>query len=244
MRGSAIPRQETTAGASGGPCRLDRPYGESPGKVPPRPFTYAPVSMATASTSRAASAQATRHRLLDAAIRRFAADGLTTSFDAVAADAGVTKGALYHHFGSKDGLVQAVYREAVNRHAQQVLADSATGTGRERLLGLIDASARLYTSREPFYRLLIALHIDAAGARPQLLGIAERVHRQQREHMTALVRAGQADGSIRADVDPEAVGLTVNAALEGFVLVHQLEPPERQGRLVAQFRRLLEDLLS
>jgi hypothetical protein len=140
--------------------------------------------------------------------------------------------------------VQAVYRAGVNRHAQQVLADSAQGTGRERLLGLIDASARLYTSREPFYRLLVALHIDAAGTRPQLLGIAERVHREQRDHMTSLVRAGQADGSIRADVDAEAVGLTVNAALEGFVLVHQLESAASQRRLVAKFRRLMEDLLS
>jgi AcrR family transcriptional regulator len=200
--------------------------------------------MATASTSRAVSAEATRRRLLDAAIRRFAADGLQASFDAIAADAGATKGALYHHFGSKDGLVQAVYREAVNRHARRVLDDSAQGTGRERLLGLIDASTRLYTSRTPFYRLLVALHIEAAGTRPQLLGIAERVHRGQRDHMTALVRAGQADGSIRADVDPEAVGLTVNAALEGFVLVHQLETAASQRRLVAKFRRLMEDLLS
>jgi AcrR family transcriptional regulator len=200
--------------------------------------------MATASTSRAASAEATRRRLLEAAIERFAADGLGASFDAVAADAGATKGALYHHFGSKDGLVQAVYREAVNRHARRVLDDSAQGTGRERLLGLIDASTRLYTSRTPFYRLLVALHIEAAGTRPQLLGIAERVHRGQRDHMTALVRAGQADGSIRADVDPEAVGLTVNAALEGFVLVHQLETAASQRRLVAKFRRLMEDLLS
>jgi AcrR family transcriptional regulator len=200
--------------------------------------------MATASSSRAASAQATRRRLLDAAIRRFAADGLQASFDAIAADAGATKGALYHHFGSKDGLVQAVYREAVNRHARRVLDDSAEGTGRERLLGLIDASSRLYTSRTPFYRLLVALHIDAAGARPQLLRIAERVHREQRDHMTSLVRAGQADGSIRADVDAEAVGLTVNAALEGFVLVHQLESAASQRRLVAKFRRLMEDLLS
>jgi AcrR family transcriptional regulator len=200
--------------------------------------------MATASTTRAASAQATRRRLLDAAIRRFAADGLGTSFDAVAADAGVTKGALYHHFGSKDGLVQAVYREAVNRHAQQVLADSAQGTGRERLLGLIDASARLYTSREPFYRLLIALHIDAAGARPQLLGIAERVHRQQREHMTSLVRAGQADGSDprrrrrgggRRDGQRRARGLRARPAPESAAV---------QDRLAAKFRRLHGDLLS
>ena len=191
------------------------------------------------------SPASTRRALIEVAERLFTSHGYAaTSLDVIVAGAQVTKGALYHHFGSKDGLVQAVYREAVNRHAQQVLADSAQGSGRERLLGLIDASARLYTSREPFYRLLIALHIDAAGARPQLLGIAERVHRQQREHMTSLVRAGQADGSVRADVDPEAVGVMVNAALEGFVLVHQLEPAERQGHLVAQFRRLLEDLLS
>lgn len=200
--------------------------------------------MATASTSRAASAEATRRRLLDAAIRRFAADGLQASFDAVAADAGATKGALYHHFGSKDGLVQAVYREAVKRHAQRVLDLSSEGTGRERLLGLIDASARLYASRTPLHRLLVALHIEAAGARPQLRRIAERVHREQRDHMTALVRAGQADGSVRADVDAEAVGVTVNAALEGFVLVHQLESAASQQRIVAKFRQLLEDVLA
>jgi AcrR family transcriptional regulator len=200
--------------------------------------------MATASTSRAASAEATRRRLLDAAIARFAADGLGASFDAVAADAGATKGALYHHFGSKDGLVQAVYQEAVRRHAQRVLERSAQGTGRERLLELIDASARLYSSRTPFYRLLVALHVEVAGARPHLAEIAERAHRQQREHMTALVREGQADGSIRGDVDAEAVGLTVNAALEGFVLVQHLESAAVQDRLTAKFRRLMQDLLA
>jgi AcrR family transcriptional regulator len=50
----------------------------------------------------------TRGALLDAAIERFAERGPTTSFDVIAADVGVTKGALYHHFGSKDGLVEEV----------------------------------------------------------------------------------------------------------------------------------------
>jgi AcrR family transcriptional regulator len=191
---------------------------------------------------RAAAAEGTRARLIDAAIERFAADGLGASFDAVAADVGVTKGALYHHFGSKDGLVEAVYAEAVRRHADRVVEASAAGTGRRRLLALIDASARLYGSRTPFYRLLTSLHLTAAMERPALADIARRVQRRQREFMIDLVREGQRDGSIRPELDAEGVGLTVNAALEGF-LTQQLEPPAAQRRWVAKFRSLMEEIL-
>jgi AcrR family transcriptional regulator len=191
---------------------------------------------------RAAAAEVTRMRLIDAAIERFAADGLGASFAAVAADVGVTKGALYHHFGSKEGLVEAVYKEAIRRHADRVVQASAQGPGRRRLLALVDASARLYTSRTPFYRLLIALHLAAAMERPALADIARRMQRTQRDFMIDLVRQGQRDGSIRPDLDAEGVGLTVNAALEGF-LTQQLEPPTAQRRWVAKFRSLLEDLL-
>lgn len=204
---------------------------------PPR-VAYLPVGMST----RAAAAEVTRARLIDAAIARFGADGIGVSFDAVAADVGVTKGALYHHFGSKEGLVEAVYKELIRRHADRVVAATADGDGRARLLALVDESARLYASRTPFYRLLTSLHLAAAMERPALADIARRVQRTQREYMVGLARAGQADGSIRADVDAEAIGLTVNAALEGF-LTQQLEPPATQRRWVAQFRRLLEDLL-
>jgi len=193
-------------------------------------------------STRAAAAEVTRARLVEAAIERFAADGLGASFAVVAADVGVTKGALYHHFGSKDGLVEAVYKETIRRHAERVVAASSHGDGRTRLLALIDASAQLYSSRTPFYRLLIALHVAAAIERPELADIARRMQANQRDFMIGLVRQGQADGSIRAALDAEAVGLTVNAALEGF-LADQLEPPATLRRRVAKFRSLMEDLL-
>jgi AcrR family transcriptional regulator len=199
--------------------------------------------MSTAPLSaRAASAELTRERLIDAAIERFAADGAGASFDAVARDVGVTKGALYHHFGSKEGLVEAVYREVINRHATRVLEASSSGDGRARLLALIDASTRLYTSRTPFYRLLVQLHLASTTSRPHLAAIARRVQHNQREYMIGLVRAGQQDGSIRPELDAEAVGLTVNAALEGF-LVQQLEPQATQRRWIAKFRTLMEGML-
>ena len=185
---------------------------------------------------------ALREDLLDAAIERFAEHGPGTSFDAIASDVGVTKGALYHHFGSKDGLVEEVYKEAIRRHAARVVKASSTGDGRTRLLALVDVSARLYGSRTPFYRLLTTLHLEAAINRRHLEDIARRVQRRQREHMVELVRTGQRDGSIRPGLDAEAVGLTVNAALEGF-LVQQLEPQAAQRRWIAKFRNLLEEML-
>lgn len=197
--------------------------------------------MSVSPQSRAESAEATRQRLIEAAIERFAADGPGASFDAVAADVGVTKGALYHHFGSKEGLVEAVYKEAIRRHAERVVAASSSGTGRERLLALIDASARLYISGTPFYRLLTRLHLEAGASRPHLAETTRRALRSQREHMVALARAGQADGSIRAGLDAEALGLTVNAALAGF-LVEQLEPPAELRRWIGRFASLIEEI--
>jgi AcrR family transcriptional regulator len=193
-------------------------------------------------SARAASAEQTRARLLDVAIARFAEHGLDATFDAVAADAHVTKGALYHHFGSKAGLLEAVYREAIQRHAARVMAASAEGTGRERVLGLIASSLELYTSRTPFYGLLWRLH-GSTRVTPSLAAIAERNQRNQRDHIAGLVAAGRRDGSIRRDVDPEAMALTVNAVLVGL-LVHPLEPPPVQGRLLEKFTSIMEDLLQ
>jgi AcrR family transcriptional regulator len=187
------------------------------------------------------SAEDTRGELLEAAINRLADGGGAVDFDGIAAEVGLTKGALYHHFGSVGGLLQEVYRESVRRHAARVEAASTEGTGRERLQGLIHASAELYGSDTPFYRLLLRLHVEAGVSRPELAPIARKVQRRQRDYMTSLVAVGQADGSIRDDIEAAALGEAVNAALQGF-LVQQLDSPRVQKRAVESFARMLETL--
>ncbi len=55
---------------------------------------------------------ATRTRLLDAAARVYAAHGFSgATLDDVAEEAGLTKGAVYGHFGSKDNLLVALMEE-------------------------------------------------------------------------------------------------------------------------------------
>jgi len=210
--------------------------------VPASQSEDAAEAIVSVPSSRVAAGLETRGRLLDAAITRLAEVGPDASFDAIAADVGVTKGALYHHFGSKEGLVSEIYKEAVRRHAERVIDASQEGTGRERLQGLIAASTRLYGSGTPFYRLLLRLHVEAGTSRPYLAETARAVQRRQRDYMTELVEAGQRDGSIRDDLDARALGETVNAVMQGF-LVQQLEPVAEQRRATQSFAQLLERVL-
>ncbi len=67
--------------------------------------------MSNTPTPRAQTARATTERLIAVAHRSFADHGFAAvSLDALAAEAGVTRGALHHHFGNKAGLFEAVLR--------------------------------------------------------------------------------------------------------------------------------------
>ncbi|MEO1076053.1 MAG: helix-turn-helix domain-containing protein [Bacteroidota bacterium] len=65
----------------------------------------------------------TRARLLVAAREAFVRDGYAaTSMDALCAAAGLTRGALYHNFGGKEGLFEAVVREIDAEIAERLMA--------------------------------------------------------------------------------------------------------------------------
>src|SRR5215203_3269233 len=59
--------------------------------------------------------QVTRQRIIETAGRRFKQDGLDGSgISTLMADAGLTNGAFYAHFASKDDLVATVVAEELN----------------------------------------------------------------------------------------------------------------------------------
>ncbi|TDK39238.1 TetR/AcrR family transcriptional regulator [Rhizobium deserti] len=75
-----------------------------------------------------------RQRILDAASRRFKADGVAASgLAAVMEDAGLTNGAFYTHFGSKDDLV----REALSVALQEQLSSTPDPCGADALLEIL-----------------------------------------------------------------------------------------------------------
>ena len=81
------------------------------------------VATKVARRTQAERTEATTGALVDAARELFARDGYeATSLDAVAARAGVTKGAVYHHFEGKRQLFEAVFSREVERIALPLAA--------------------------------------------------------------------------------------------------------------------------
>ena len=82
------------------------------------------VKRPSAAVPRTAQGAATRAALVDAGRRLFGERGFAdTSLDDVVADAGVTKGALYHHFRGKEDLFAAVYEEVQREVSDQVVTE-------------------------------------------------------------------------------------------------------------------------
>src|SRR4051794_8539939 len=84
--------------------------------------------------------QATRQRILEAAGQRFKHDGIDgTGIAAVMSDAGLTNGAFYAHFASKEDLVATVLADQLRAQRHSLDAQPADRAG-------LEAFARSYLS--------------------------------------------------------------------------------------------------
>src|SRR3954453_22974220 len=79
--------------------------------------------------------QATRERILEAAARRFKQDGIDgAGVAAVMSDAGLTNGAFYNHFTSKEDLVANVLADQLRAQRHSLVAEAADRAGLEAFI--------------------------------------------------------------------------------------------------------------
>ena len=78
---------------------------------------------------------AVRRAVIDAAISRFAHHGPAASLRDIAADAGVALRLIHRHFGSKDGLVEAVVEHIATQHGDRSANDVRTVFSRGKVAG-------------------------------------------------------------------------------------------------------------
>jgi AcrR family transcriptional regulator len=165
-----------------------------------------------------ASAPTGRSEILRVALQLFAERGYRgASTAAIARAAGVTQPLVHHHFGSKDGLWQAVVADALSDLRAALLSAVPPGgpPSRARVRALIQAFVRFIGARPEVSRLI---HTESSGGGPQYdhlyaHGLGEMIDFFRHELEQAI-----AAGVLRPVAPAHAYSLLIGASTQPFMV--------------------------
>ena len=194
-----------------------------------------------AAKRRAEMVEETRSKLIQAARQAFSDKGYAAaSMDELTAAAGLTRGALYHNFGDKKGLLQAV----IDQMDAEILRQMREASAREATKwdGFIaEAITYIEMSLEPEVQRIMLLDGPAVLGDPSQWPNQTACLRTTTEAIEALI----AEGTVR-QVDAEAAARLVNgAALNAALWIAAADDPHAVlPRAIEAFRVLVSGLLA
>lgn len=184
-------------------------------------------------------AEATRQRLIAAAQTEFATYGIAGArVDRIALSAGSNKAQIYHYFGNKDLLYDAVWENLVRRTVTETTIDTSDLAGyAAELTGLYDAN--------PEYARLIAWQRLERSNGPSLPLSIEHISK----HVQAIAQA-QAEGSVTDRFTPGMIySLILHVATMWLdmspdvkIVVGDVEDPARRAFVSKAIATLLEPI--
>lgn len=153
---------------------------------------------------------ATRARILDAAVAEFAAKGLGGArVDEIAVRAGANKRMLYHYFGNKDDLFLAALESAYAdiRDAEQAL-DLGKLPPMEAMRQLVEFTFDYFILRPEFVTLLNSENLHRARHLRRSRSI-RAMHSPLIALIEGILARGEAEGSMRGGVDPMQLYISI-----------------------------------
>lgn len=201
----------------------------APDRTPtPRGTPQAPRTQQVPRTPQAQRKSETRSRLIEVAAELFARKGFhAVSAEAVADAAGRTTGALYSHFGGKEGLLLALLEVWKERTAEELAAEIEAGDPADPAVHFSAMWGSL-TRHHPEHGdswLLLETELWLHAARGPLIGsrLAQRYAEIRAQLGEGLCDWAEATGTPLSR-PPEETGALVLGILLGLAMQHRLDP--------------------
>ncbi|MGX5840725.1 TetR/AcrR family transcriptional regulator [Mesorhizobium sp. ArgA1] len=184
----------------------------------------------------------TRAKLITAARHAFGTIGYAeASMDDFTASVGLTRGALYHHFGDKKGLLQAVIAEIDGEMAVRINEIASRAPSRwQRFVD--ECTIYIEMALEPEIQRIMFRDGPAVLGDPAQWPNANACIGSMTDHLTSL----QQEGVVVPGVDPETAARLINGASSQAAqrIANSNDPEATSKTVVAAFKQLLEGLLK
>lgn len=180
-----------------------------------------------------------RGRILDACaalLMKYGYDKMTVSD--VAAEAHISKGAIYLHFPSKEAMVEALVWREVDEAQHDIMARIADDPHAGSFLSLFRHSLHVALAR-PLLRAFFANRKTVYGDMLRILA-PKFANAHGRQLSTEFVRQYQSLGLIRADLDPAAVAFVLACIRYGFMVIDEIIPSDEMPPLEDSLVALME----
>ena len=183
-------------------------------------------------------------RLLDAAARLIVERGIEgTSLAEIGRVAGYSHGLVHQRFGSKEALNERHNTEAVRMFTTETVAAVGSTRGLPALRIVADTYLDLVQAPDPLARVHLVVWTEAVARASERRSYRVTWDRYFRSAFAQLIRDAAADGTVRADVDVDAMSMVVVGLLRGVALQLMLEPgsatPETRAAVLDHLTRML-----
>ena len=204
--------------------------------------------MENATSSTVGPAQDGRAKLLDAAVHVIRSKGYSAArVEDICAEAGLTKGAFFHHFSSKEACaVAAAARFAANADAIFDAAPYARlPDPRARVLGYVDFRKAILKGDLPQFTCLLGTMVqEAYDTHPAIRQACDRYIGEHAARLEADLAAAKAVHARHADWNPKSAALFSQAVLQGgFILAKAQHGPQVAAECLEHLKRYFETLL-
>jgi AcrR family transcriptional regulator len=169
----------------------------------------------------------TRENLLDAALVSFHEKGyLATTLDDIARRAGITRGAIAWHFGSKAELLNAVIRERYVRATARMMEVAAQGGTPLQVLRRVLLHWMTYLEEDAEFRAIHEITLRTPLSAEMDEGMRERVEgiRRSVAYFAGLIQQGIDAGEIRQEVNPDVAATSALGMTNGISMIWLLDP--------------------
>ncbi|WP_157251338.1 TetR/AcrR family transcriptional regulator [Nonomuraea typhae] len=179
-----------------------------------------------------------RRRLLGEATRLFAERGFEgTSVQEIVAAAGVTKGAMYHYFDSKDDLLHEIYARVLRMQMERLtqIADEDRPVKdrlRDAAADVVETTTANLDDSKIFFR---SMHLLAPETQKSVRAERRRYHERFRD----LVTEGQREGVFRDDIQAEIVVDYFFGSVHHLGTWYRVDGPLSGAEVGRQFAELL-----
>ncbi len=174
----------------------------------------------------------TKTKIMESSIKLFSSKGFNTaSVDDICAEAGVSKGAFYHHFESKQALFLALL-DGWLKIIDNAIEASKDKTAPETFMQMTEAFPYIFATAGEGLPMFLEFWLQASRDK-KIWEASVAPYRRYHKYFTSLIKKGVEEGSF-VELDPELTSRMIISTAMGLLLQSLMDPKGAKWEKVAR----------